>query len=277
MISVIIMLRVVVVGSILLLSPRSVVAQLATCENAKALGLAQLSRTQQGCAMDLSQCQVDNSCDDCLAGADSYTAVCYDGCSYTWGDYSVTQTTTGSVGVGYFDIFTPIPILIQSYHISFSGDGAPDGSFSVLYDAWLNDDGSTQPALGATCTAEFNDNECLCEQRWCDSAEESYGFFFDCSALEGGSEIDDCIVPELTAESSLFEILLGTLYLACTDESPPESSEANSTTSSEGATLNPRDQSAASSPDEWFLLGLASFSFILGYSEELTFFLTHAK
>jgi hypothetical protein len=57
----------------------------------------------------------------------------------------------------------------------------------------------------------------LCEQRYCDENQTSYGYCIDCSELEGGASINTCSdYPELSPEFLTgLEKLYYTPYYAC--------------------------------------------------------------
>jgi hypothetical protein len=187
------------------------------CSYAEALARTLLSQYTDSCSADLSACNVP-VCSDCLDGVDSATTGCVDGCSYTSGDYTVERSFTGSYGIGYIDYLAVPIVLVGTAHTFTAG---AEGYFFHNYEAVVNDDYTTlSAALGGSCQFNFNDNDCPCEQRYCDDSETDYGFFVDCSEFEGGSVIDFCVATG--ASSPLLEILFGVPFVACRAPSDTE-------------------------------------------------------
>jgi hypothetical protein len=213
-------------------------AQFATCENAILLARDVLQSTRIVCPQcDDAGIQCNDSCLS-LTGS-SYTTSCVDDCNYEYlSGYKVIRLATASAGelngFGY-----PIPNVYATLTYTLStGGGAVDTSASI--------DIAGAPL---TCSFVFNEELCLCEWRTCGvdndndsstSQEEAVRdkLYVDCSAHEGGSIYDQCsVVPALTAELSLLDILILTPDLSCNNdgsdttgnESPPVPTTPNTT------------------------------------------------
>jgi hypothetical protein len=192
-------------------------AQIATCENAILLARDALQSTSI-----CPRCDAGIQCSDsCLSlTGSSYTTSCVDDCNYEYlPGYKVIRTATASAGesnaFGY-----PIPIVSTTLAYTLTTGGGAVGSYVSI-------DTSGAPD---TCTFVFNDEQCLCELRTCggvdnnnsSSSQEATAVYVDCSAFEGGSILDQCsVVPALTAESSLFDILVFTPDLSCNNTVAP--------------------------------------------------------
>jgi hypothetical protein len=202
-------------------------AQFATCPNARAFATDVLLERYRAwscpSSSDSTECIAGIVCNqDCIDGSDSFTIGCVDQCvSQAVDEYAVERSSVAGVGVGYL-LGAAIPITYQGYTHTFSEGGVAAGTtLSNLYEGVPKADGTSQTALGSSCDFTFNDKACVCTQNYCDTSQTTYGFKIDCSSLPGGSIVNECVVPTLTADSALFEILFYTPYFpsTCPDDS----------------------------------------------------------
>ncbi|KAG7363887.1 hypothetical protein IV203_037088 [Nitzschia inconspicua] len=109
------------------------------------------------------------------------------------------------------------PVFLHRVGSSSSFTAGATGSYLFSRDVDSNTDGTIDTVpLGGSCDFSFNDEECLCEQRYCDETQERYGYFINCSSIEGGAVIDFCQgLAGLSAESTDLEKLFQIPHYAC--------------------------------------------------------------
>ena len=198
-----------------------------------------MAQKTENCALDRSQCAAATQCGHlgvqgaCSNIGNSLGSICTDGCTYTSGGFTVAQETSGSR--------TFIDNFLSSSNVGFSHrfTAGAEGALRYNFEPGFQDDLTLVPALGGACTFHFNGDACLCEQRYCDASQSTYGNFIDCSGLEGGSVIDVCNnEPSLTTESPLMETLFWLPFVTCagnadTEEAPTPGNGSAGTSSSE--------------------------------------------
>jgi hypothetical protein len=193
-----------VAGWLVLMAHSARSQDLVTCDTAAALSYGYL---HQECP--LSNCQQGIACptDECIDSGDITTAVCHDGCTYTLDDtnYQVDRSVIG--GHGAVDAGFGLIFQFLITECTYFSTGAED-NYCFMRDVTPELDGSIDAYVeGGSCTFTFNDQDCSCEQRYCDETQDSWGYFIDCSGLEGGAVINDCNAPDLSADSAPLEIL----------------------------------------------------------------------
>ena len=166
-----------------------------------------------------------------------------DGCSYTFGDFTISQAYDGVDGTS-----EAVPIRWVGLTREFTR-GA-EGKIQTDFEVTITETGSVVEAysIDGTCNVQWNGNACACEQRWCDASEQQAGNYVDCSAFEGGGIVDFCFLinnptaPLLTEQSTPMEIVWFLPNYACLDgivalasASPPDAGSSSSTT---GATTS---------------------------------------
>jgi hypothetical protein len=196
-------------------------AQFATCSNARVLAMDVLSQIYRESPCQ-SACSSGIVCDqDCIDGSDAFAIGCVDPCvSQALDGYAVVRSSSAAAGVGYL-LSSAVPIITQGYTHTFSTGGTAAGTLSNIYEGVATTRGTTQAALGQSCTFKFNGSACVCTQIYCDIDQTRYGFKIDCSSLPGGSIVNECVVPTPTADSTLLDILFYTPFLprTCPDDS----------------------------------------------------------
>lgn len=183
-----------------------VAAQTITCDQVTALASMLYRQETDTCALDRSVCAGNTQClPQCIDGGDKFATSCTDGCSYQAGGFSVERHFSASSGFASF-MNSAIILMYLGYSHAFAA-GA-EGYFHYTYEAGVTDDLKTVPAFQGSCLFDFNGNNCLCEQRYCDDLQQYLANYIDCTAFAGGSIINLCFgPPELTTESPLLDIL----------------------------------------------------------------------
>ena len=192
---------------------RTVQAQDDYCSYSEALAITLLSQYTDRCSADLSACNVPE-CGDCLTSANGAGTSCNDGCLYTSGGHTVERSYTATYGITFVG-YLLVPIVLAGTANVFTA-GA-EGYYLHNYNAVISDDYTTlTPEFGGACQFNFNGNDCLCEQRYCDESQTNANFYVDCSGFEGGSVIDYCVATgDFTESSPLLDIHRGVPLVAC--------------------------------------------------------------
>jgi hypothetical protein len=100
------------------------------------------------------------------------------------------------------------------------GDAAEE---SIEYDLIPQVLSASLVGLGAGTFFFNNGFACVAEQYYCYDSQSTIGPRIDCSGVEGGSVIENCNPPSLTAELSPMELLFWLPILACSATPPPTS------------------------------------------------------
>lgn len=200
-----------------------------SCGQAEALASSFLNQMVGVCTLDRSQCAAATSCGNCIDGGDQFGASCVDGCTYSMGDYTVLRSTGGVSGRAFL---VNNEVFLNHVGWTHTFTSGAQGTAGYFFEPAIQTEGGTvtiQSAFAGSCAFTFNDNDCLCEQRYCDANQETAANYIDCSSFEGGSVVDFCRyildptlpLPQLNDESPLMDILYFLPFSVCQAPAAP--------------------------------------------------------
>lgn len=186
-------MKVSIVSAIVLTAASRILPSAAqTCAEAQAFASVFLKQQVEGCADDLSSCYTGMVCpsDFCVDGGDSVVQTCSDACTYSFQDWTVDRSVSGSKAVSNLDIGT---FYIYAVTVASSFVAGGEGIYTFTREVVPKSDGTLETApLQGFCSMTFNSQDCLCEQRFCDDSQTTYGYYLDCSAFQGGAIMNTC-------------------------------------------------------------------------------------